>query len=49
MEHATHVRSCLMSWIECAKSKAIPVGFYLMPMQPSEEMLKKAEWTMYFK
>lgn len=43
MEHATHVRSCLTSWVECAKSKAIPVGFYLMPMQPSEEMLKKAE------
>ena len=42
-EHAYHVSGCLHAWVECAKSKAIPVGFYLMPMQPSEEMLKKAE------
>ena len=42
-EYADHVSGCFHAWGECAKSKAIPVGFYLMPMQPSEEMLKKAE------
>lgn len=42
-EHASHVQGCLMAWIECAKSKAIPSGYYLMPIQPCEEMLKQAE------
>lgn len=42
-EHAEHVTGCLQSWLECAKSKAIPKGYYLMPMQPSLEMLQKAE------
>ncbi|MCP0917738.1 hypothetical protein MUB04_14480 [Acinetobacter indicus] len=42
-EHAEHVTGCLHSWVECAKSKAIPDGYFLMPMQPSEEMLKEAE------
>lgn len=32
-----------MSWVECAKSKAIPDGYYLMPIQPDIEMLEKAE------
>lgn len=31
------------TWVQCAKSKAIPHGYYLMPSQPCEEMLKKAE------
>lgn len=43
MKHAEHVQSCLMSWVGCAKLKAIPEGYYLMPLQPCEEMLKKAE------
>ena len=42
-EYAKHVQSCLMSWVECAKSKAIPEGYYLMPIQPCEKMLEKAE------
>lgn len=42
-EFAEHVTSCLNSWIECAKSKAIPYGHYLMPMQPDQDMLDKAE------
>lgn len=42
-EHAEHVNGCLHSWVECAKSKAIPVGYYLMPLQPCIEMLNKAE------
>lgn len=41
--HGEHVLSCLMSWVECAKSKAIPDGYYLMPIQPDIEMLKMAE------
>jgi len=43
MHHAEHIQSRFMSWVECARSKAIPVGYYLMPIQPSEEMLKQAE------
>ena len=43
MAQAELVQACLMSWIECAKSKAIPQGYYLMPIQPSEEMLSDAE------
>lgn len=47
MEHASHVTSCLFSWVECAKlkatSKAIPEGYYLMPLQPSKEMIASAE------
>lgn len=36
------VTNCLFSWVECAKSKVIPEGYYLMPLQPDEEMLKNA-------
>lgn len=43
MEHASHVQSCLMAWVECAKSKAIPKGYYLMPLQPSQEMIESAK------
>ena len=37
MQHAHHVRSCLMSWVECAKSKAIPDGWVLAPKEPTEK------------
>lgn len=37
MQHASHVRSCLMSWVECAKSKAIPDGWVLAPKEPNDK------------
>ncbi len=39
---AEDTTSCLHSWVECAKSKAIPEGHYLMPIQPTEEMVEEA-------
>lgn len=42
-EHAFHVTGCLHSWVQCAKAKAIPEGFYLMPTQPDQEMIAEAE------
>lgn len=39
MQHAEHVRSCLMSWAECAKSKAIPDGYVLMPIEPTQNLI----------
>lgn len=42
-ERANTVFLCLLSWIECAKLKAIPSGYYLMPLQPDQEMLNEAE------
>lgn len=42
-EHAKLVTSCLRAWVECAKTKAIPKGYFLMPIQPSKEMLENAE------
>lgn len=41
--HAQHVKSCLMTWVECAKSKEIPKGYYVMPLQPTEDMLLMAQ------
>ena len=29
MAHAEHVTSCLCAWVQCAKSKAIPAGYYV--------------------
>lgn len=45
MEHAEHVTSCLHSWVECAKSKAIPEGWVLVPKEPTEHMLTKGHST----
>ena len=42
MQHAEHVRSCLMSWVECAKSKAIPNGWILAPKEPNEKQKRTA-------
>lgn len=42
-ERANTVFLCLLSWIECAKLKAVPKGYYLMPLQPDLEMLNEAE------
>lgn len=42
-EEAVSVTSCLMTWIQCAKAKAIPDGYFLMPSQPNEEMLDAAK------
>lgn len=42
-EHANDVQSRLMTWVECAKSKAIPKGYYVLPIQPTEEMLTAAK------
>ena len=41
-EHAEHVRSCLMSWVECAKSKTIPDGWVLVPKEPNEKQQRTA-------
>lgn len=43
MEHASNVQSCLMAWVECAKSKLPPLGYYLMPLQPIQEMVDSAK------
>ncbi|HCV3190541.1 TPA: hypothetical protein OV554_003693, partial [Acinetobacter baumannii] len=42
-EDAPSVTSCLMTWVQCAKAKAIPDGYFLMPSQPNEEMLAVAK------
>lgn len=42
-ENAEHLTGCLLSWVACAKSKAIPEGYFLMPSQPCIEMLSMAE------
>lgn len=42
MQHAEHVYSCLMSWVECAKSKAIPDGWLLAPKEPNEKQQRTA-------
>ncbi len=41
-EHAEHVQSCLMSWVVCAKSKAIPDGWILAPKEPNEKQKRTA-------
>jgi len=41
-EHANHVTSCLHSWVECAKSKAIPDGWILAPKEPNEKQKRTA-------
>lgn len=53
-EHAEHVTGCLMAWLQCAETKAIPEGYVLMPIEPSEKALKflggsKQEATMIYK
>lgn len=42
MEHAKHVHSCLMSWVECAKSKAAPDGWILAPKEPNDKQKRTA-------
>lgn len=42
IQHAEHVTSCLMSWVECAKSKAIPDGWLLAPKEPNEKQQRTA-------
>ncbi|ENU92100.1 hypothetical protein F971_01987 [Acinetobacter vivianii] len=42
VQHAEHVNSCLMSWVECAKSKAIPDGWILAPKEPNEKQSRTA-------
>lgn len=42
LEHSNIVDSCLHSWVECAKSKAIPDGWVLAPKEPIEKQKKAA-------
>lgn len=42
MQHAEHVHSCFMSWVECAKSKTIPDGWILAPKEPNEKQKRTA-------
>lgn len=43
LEDAVSVTSSLMTWVQCAKAKAIPDGYFLMPSQLNEEMLDAAK------
>lgn len=40
--HAEHVTSCLMAWLQCAETKAIPEGWVLAPIEPNEKQKRTA-------
>lgn len=46
LDHAEHVTSCLMSWVECARMKAIPEGWVLAPLEPIEKQKQAASLVM---
>lgn len=41
--HCEELTKYLHVWTTCAKANKIPKGYYLMPIQPTEEMIDAAE------
>lgn len=39
-EHAEYVTICLRAWLDCAKTKAVPKGYVLMPKEVSQELIE---------